>query len=123
MLEIASAVVLCVAVGLSIDRIRANVTALAVGHRYLYHNEGRGRLMALLAKGGGPQMINESTGEIFSTAEAPEKIETHTRTIAELKPQKARWKKRAERAYTLRDVALIAGLALYVAARVWRAYA
>ncbi len=122
-LEVASAIVLCVAVGLSIERIRANVTSLAVGHRSLYYNEARGRLVALLAEGGGPQMINESTGEIFPTADAPKKIDAYTRTIEELEPQSARWTKRGERAYTLRDLALLVGLGLYVGARVWKAFA
>ena len=122
LVEAVSAAMLCGSVAFSMLRIRANVVVLAASHRYLYFNEARGRLVALLAKGSGTQLINESTGETFSMHEAQQRIQSFAEQLKQIEDERERWNRKAERSYFRRDVSLTIGLGLYVAARVWLAY-
>ena len=121
-LEAASAALLAVSVGFAVERLRANTTALLANHRWLYYNEAKGRLVALLAKGGGTHLINESTGETFSLPEARQRVASLAQSVSQYENERERWDRKARRFYTVRDVALLLGLLLYVASRVATAF-
>jgi hypothetical protein len=121
-LQAVSAVLLCGAVAVSLDRLRYNVAGLSANHQKLYHSQRRGSLVAGLMKSGPGVLVNTETGEAFSAADAHKAVAYHDNALAQIEPQAARFKKRSEAGYKIRDWLLISGLAVYVASQIWKAF-
>ena len=122
-MEVAAAISLCIAVAAALDRIRYLIAVTGANYQHLVNLEGRGRLASLLVKDGGAHLINESTGDMLSPADAHAELAERDLAIAKIRPALRRFQRRSEFAYKVRDFALVLGLALYVGARTWRAYA
>lgn len=98
-LQAVAALVLGSSFALSLQRLRTGATALGANAQKLDHLERKEAL-----------------------AEARKDTAFHDKALRELEDREKKYKQQAEVAYLVRDILLIAGLGLYIVARIWKAF-
>jgi len=120
-LELFSLVLILVSAYCGIKRIEAAVVFLGLMHRRLYTEEAAGTMVGASSRGT-VDMINESTGEVLSAAEAMWRAAAYGKARKEVKERLTERAASSGRWYLWRNGLLFGGLAGVIAARIFGAY-
>ena len=101
-------------------RIEQTLMVTALNHRVLHANEARGAMVTKMQHGS--TLINESTGQTFTPAQAIKRVEKLTATIDATQPELESAKIRALKQYKRRNALTLGGFLLVLFSRVWSAY-
>jgi hypothetical protein len=116
-----SLVLLLVSAYCGLKRVETTVTLLGLMHRRLYTEEAAGTMVGASSRGT-VGIVNESTGEVLSAAEAMWRASAYGKAREHVKERLTRLTEDAGRWYLWRNRLLFAGLAGVIAARVLLAY-
>lgn len=100
-------------------RIENTIEVTLLNHRLLRANEEKG---ILVTKSQAGTLVNESTGEIFSSQKVAHIIESITSSIPKVQIQIECASNAAMRWYHIRNRLILIGFVVLVASKVWSAY-
>lgn len=120
-LELVALLVFVLAVVAGFRRIEKTLLVTVLNSRELHAFEARGGMVAKMQSG--QTLINEATGQFFSSEQAAARVVELTKTIKETQPVLEAAKSAAYRHYRLRNSLLLLGFLLLLSARIWSAYA
>jgi hypothetical protein len=120
-LELLSLGLWAFATAAGIDRVRATVAALGAQSVEIEERERAGSLNSTLMTGGGKGAIDILSGRTFTPAEAQSAIDLSQKRAASASAQHAKWKRRGELSYNLRDMLLVLGVGVFLVAKLLEA--
>ena len=113
-IEVAAATALLVSAYAGMKRIEAGITTLGANYAKLRAHESAGALSGAAMSGG--SLINKSTGEVLSAAQAMNYASGHFAQAAAVDDDLRKWAAKAEFWYKIRNWFIVLGLLLLILA-------
>lgn len=118
-LELVSLLIFVLAFLFCFKRLERSIQVFSIGHQILDIGEKKGQLIPHIGKS---QVLNESTGDIFSAEEVYKQINSFDKSIPFLEMNLERVKKQSKRYYDLRNWAIFIGFISLLVSKIWSAY-
>lgn len=118
-LELVSFLIFVFAFLFCFKRLEKSIQVFNIGHQILDLGEKKGQLIPHIGK---TQILNESTGDIFSAEEVCKRIKAFDKEIPVLEKNLEKVRKQSKCYYDLRNWAIFVGFISLLASKIWSAY-
>ncbi|MHA2032359.1 MAG: hypothetical protein ACW99Q_23545 [Candidatus Kariarchaeaceae archaeon] len=121
-LELVSLIIFIISLGLSLIRISKVVQGYRLNHNQLHLIEIRGGLKSNLLKDPGKSLINEETGDVFTTKQAELKITQIDKQLPKIETELSNLEDALRKLFVWRNMLFVFGFFLLISSKIWNAY-